>query len=339
MLEGAWVQKDEAMKALHKVLRYKFSLGQTTASTLHESRLHAWGRVGSKGWSYEERSSDRGTRTLFVGEFLSTHVYTDLKSELKSELKPQSLPPKIQDPRFPENFSWMQAGNLGCTQDPRSKIPRIFFLDAGWKSWMHPRSKIQDFQKTSLGNLGNLGINPRSKILGASKILQVHPRKVFWKSWTLGASKISSLHPRKIFWESWILDLGCIQDSASASKKSFLEILDLGSWVYPEISKKSFGGLFFGGIIFFCVLGFFFGSGLEKESPGRKEGRKEGRRKEGRKEGKGGRGGRRGRRSIYDGLLDCFKGKKRKGKEREGKGRIFASLSITWPTFSWKLAT
>ena len=53
MLEGAWVQKDEAMKALHKVLRYKFSLGQTTASTLHESRSHAWGRVGSKGWSYE----------------------------------------------------------------------------------------------------------------------------------------------------------------------------------------------------------------------------------------------------------------------------------------------
>ena len=36
MLEGAWVQKDEAMKALHKVLRYKFSLGQTTASTLHD---------------------------------------------------------------------------------------------------------------------------------------------------------------------------------------------------------------------------------------------------------------------------------------------------------------
>ena len=79
-----------------------------------------------------------------------------------------------------------------ATEDPRSKIPRKFFLDAGWKSWMHPRSKIQDFQKTFLGNLGNLGINPRSKILGASKILQVHPRKVVWKS--------------------WILDLGCIQD-------------------------------------------------------------------------------------------------------------------------------
>ena len=67
--------------------------------------------------------------------------------------------PKIQDPRFPENFSWMHLQNLGCTQDPRSKIPRNFFLDAGWKSWMHPRSKIQDFQKTFLGNLGNLGIN------------------------------------------------------------------------------------------------------------------------------------------------------------------------------------
>ena len=53
VLEGGWVQKDEAMKALHKVTRYKFSLRQTTASTLHESRLHAWGRVGSKGWSYE----------------------------------------------------------------------------------------------------------------------------------------------------------------------------------------------------------------------------------------------------------------------------------------------
>ena len=77
----------------------------------------------------QERSSDRGTRTLFVGEFLSTHVYTDLKSELKSELKPQSLPPKIQDPRLPENFSWMQAGNLGCTQDPRSKISRKLFLE------------------------------------------------------------------------------------------------------------------------------------------------------------------------------------------------------------------
>ena len=77
----------------------------------------------------QERSSDRGTRTLFVGEFLSTHVYTDLKSELKSELKPQSLPPKIQDPRFPEIFSWMQAGNLGCTQDPRSKISRKLFLE------------------------------------------------------------------------------------------------------------------------------------------------------------------------------------------------------------------
>ena len=38
MLEGGWVQKDEAMKALHKVLRYNFSLGQTTASTLHEPR-------------------------------------------------------------------------------------------------------------------------------------------------------------------------------------------------------------------------------------------------------------------------------------------------------------
>ena len=54
MLEGGWVQKDEAMKALHKVLRYNFSLGQTTASTLHEPRgSRAWGRVGSKGWSYE----------------------------------------------------------------------------------------------------------------------------------------------------------------------------------------------------------------------------------------------------------------------------------------------
>ena len=38
MLEGGWVQKDEAMKALHKVLRYNFSLGQTTARTLHEPR-------------------------------------------------------------------------------------------------------------------------------------------------------------------------------------------------------------------------------------------------------------------------------------------------------------
>ena len=37
--------------------------------------------------------------------------------------------PKIQDPRFPEFFSWMQAGNLGCTQDPRSKISRKLFLE------------------------------------------------------------------------------------------------------------------------------------------------------------------------------------------------------------------
>ena len=95
--------------------------------------------------------------------------------------------PKIQDPRFPEIFSWMQAGNLGCTQDPRSKISRKLFLDALAESWMHPRSWIlglsqdfQDFQEKFSGNLG---------------------------SWILGASKISSLHPRKIFWESWILDL------------------------------------------------------------------------------------------------------------------------------------
>ena len=95
--------------------------------------------------------------------------------------------PKIQDPRFPEFFSWMQAGNLGCTQDPRSKISRKLFLDALAESWMHPRSWIlglsqdfQDFQEKFSGNLG---------------------------SWILGASKISSLHPRKIFWESWILDL------------------------------------------------------------------------------------------------------------------------------------
>ena len=48
MLEGAWVQKDEAMKALHKVLRYKFSLGQTTASTLHE--CCARGFLAGNGW-------------------------------------------------------------------------------------------------------------------------------------------------------------------------------------------------------------------------------------------------------------------------------------------------
>ena len=132
---------------------------------------------------------------------------------------------KIQD--FQKTF-------LGCTcrildapkiQDPR--FPEIFFLDAGWKSWMHPRSKIQDFQKTFLGNLGNLGINPRSKILGASKILQVHPRKVFWKS--------------------WILDLGCIQNFQPASKKKNLGILDLGSWVHPRfcncIQEKFSGNL------------------------------------------------------------------------------------------------
>ena len=95
--------------------------------------------------------------------------------------------PKIQDPRFPEFFSWMQAGNLGCTQDPRSKISRELFLDALAESWMHPRSWIlglsqdfQDFQEKFSGNLG---------------------------SWILGASKISSLHPRKKIWESWILDL------------------------------------------------------------------------------------------------------------------------------------
>ena len=111
----------------------------------------------------QERSSDRGTQTLFVGEFLSTHMYTDLKSELKSELKPQSLPPKIQDPRFPDFF-------LGC---------RLEILDA---------PKIQDprfpacIQEKNSGNLG-------SWILGASKILQVHPRKVFWKSWILGLSQ------------------------------------------------------------------------------------------------------------------------------------------------------
>ena len=119
--------------------------------------------------------------------------------------------PKIQDPRFPENFSWMHLQNLGCTQDPRSKIPRKFFLDAGWKSWMHPRSKIQDFQKTFLGCT--------CRILDAPKILD------------LGFIPRFPRFPRKVFWKSWILDLGCIQDFQPASKKKILGILDLGSSV------------------------------------------------------------------------------------------------------------
>ena len=48
MLEGGWVQKDEAMKALHKVLRYNFSLGQTTASGQGEALLQC-GTIGSLG--------------------------------------------------------------------------------------------------------------------------------------------------------------------------------------------------------------------------------------------------------------------------------------------------
>ena len=83
MLEGAWVQKDEAMKALHKVLRYKFSLGQTTASTLHESRSHAWGRVGSKGWSYEGFAQSAAlqvlTRANYSKYFARTTWFTCLR--------------------------------------------------------------------------------------------------------------------------------------------------------------------------------------------------------------------------------------------------------------------
>ena len=112
--------------------------------------------------------------------------------------------PKIQDPRFPENFSWMHLQNLGCTQDLGSwvypKISKKSFLeilDLG--SWVHPRFPACIQEKKS----GNLG----SWILGASKILQVHPRKVFWKSWILDLGFIPRF-PRQAFWKSWILDLG-----------------------------------------------------------------------------------------------------------------------------------
>ena len=154
--------------------------------------------------------------------------------------------PKIQDPRFPDFFSWMQAVNLGCTQDPRSKISRKLFLDALAESWMHPRSKIQDFQKTFLGCTCRILDAPKILDLGFIPRFPRFPRKVFWKSWILDlgciqdfqpASKILQVHPRKVFWKSWILDLGCIQDFQPASKKKFLGILDLGSWVHPRFCK------------------------------------------------------------------------------------------------------
>ena len=103
----------------------------------------------------------------------------------------------------------------------------------------YPRSKIQDFQKAFLGNLG---INPRSKIQDSQNFFLGCRLEI------LDAPKIQDPRfPENFSWKSWkswdkpkIQDLGCIQDSASASKKSFLELLDLGSWVYPKISKKSF---------------------------------------------------------------------------------------------------
>ena len=132
--------------------------------------------------------------------------------------------PKIQDPRFPENFSWMHLQNLGCTKDlgswvyPKiSKISKKGFLeilDLG--SWVHPRFPACIQEKIS----GNLG------------------------SWILGASKISSLHPRKIVWESWILDLGCIQDSCKCIQEKFSG--NLGSWILglsQDFQEKLSGNL------------------------------------------------------------------------------------------------
>ena len=103
-------------------------------------------------------------------------------------------------PRFPRKVFWKSwILDLGCIQDfqPASKKKFLGILDLG--SWVHPRF-CKCIQEKFSGNLG-------SWILGASKILQVHPRKVFWKSWILDLGFIPRF-PRKAFWKSWILDLG-----------------------------------------------------------------------------------------------------------------------------------
>ena len=129
------------------------------------------------------------SRKLFILSFLRHEFRLDFRLECHSldSCYPRS---KIQD------FQKFQLffGNLGCTQDPRSKI-----------------SRKQDFQKTFLGCT--------CRILDAPKILD------------LGFIPRFPRFPRKVFWKSWILDLGCIQDFQPASKKKFLGILDLGSSV------------------------------------------------------------------------------------------------------------
>ena len=198
------------------------------------------------------------SRKLFILSFLRHEFRLEFRLDFRLECHsldscyPRS---KIQD--FQKAF----LGNLGI--NPRSKIqefqktflgctcrildapkildlgfiprfprfPRKVFLDAGLEI-LDLGCKIQDFQ-----NLGtflaskkrildeswilDLGFIPRfprciqekfsgnlgSWILGASKILQVHPRKVFWNSWILDLGFIPRF-PRKAFWKSWILDLG-----------------------------------------------------------------------------------------------------------------------------------
>ena len=100
--------------------------------------------------------------------------------------------------------------------DPRSKM--------SWGSW--PR------------NLGS--VDPRSRFPGAKTAqeswirgskTQLFSRRVA-RSWILDPGLLDPRLPKRSLWASWILDHG------SGSKKSFLEILDLGFKHYhPDVSS------------------------------------------------------------------------------------------------------
>ena len=100
--------------------------------------------------------------------------------------------------------------------DPRSKM--------SWGSW--PR------------NLGS--VDPRSRFPGAKTAqeswirgskTQDFSRRVA-RSWILDPGLLDPRLPKRSLWASWILDHG------SGSKKSFLEILDLGFRHYhPDVSS------------------------------------------------------------------------------------------------------
>ena len=126
---------------------------------------------------------------------------TPARSRLEN-LKSDILDSKdCPNPRFSENFSWIQGWNLGSGY--KAQYPRLsenFSWIHGWK--LGSGSTIQDLQKNF------------SWIQG----------------WNLGSGS-KTQDPRFSENFSWIQMSHLEQDFSPGSKNSFLKILDLGSWI------------------------------------------------------------------------------------------------------------